>query len=427
MRTTAESQVQQRLEVSKKQKEAIDHANSRWNLYEGAVRSGKTLATLLKMFQRLRNQPPGKRAIIGKTESTIYRNILDPLQDLLGSKHVSDISGKRRTCTIMGRDFYVIGANDKRATKKLKGSGFSYVLGDEITTWPESFYTLLKSRMDKPYSKFDGTTNPGPPNHWLKEDLIDTTEKKDVFHQHYELEDNPFLAEQLIKDLKLEYSGVWYQRYVEGKWTRAEGVIYDQFRDSMIVDSLPDSFRAFWAGVDYGTSNPTVFLIIGLGSDGRFYIVDEWRHEGGAEGHQSRTPAEYSDAFKDFLREKGDELDTDTVYLKPDWIWVDPSATEFITQLYRDRDKCPAFRKVTNAENEVVPGIRRISSLINLDKIRVHRRCEGTINEFHSYVWDPKAQERGEDKPKKENDHSLDALRYAFNGISKTSLYRGIV
>jgi hypothetical protein len=54
--------------------------------------------------------------------------------------------------------------------------------------------------------------------------------------------------------------------------------------------------------------------------------------------------------------------------------------------------------------------------VIDNDMLRVLAHCTKTISEFSAYRWDPKAQEKGEDKPIKQFDHAMDALRYVCNG-----------
>jgi len=400
---------------SKKQKKAIREANARWNLFTGAVRSGKSFIANDLLIKRLQELPEGRRAIIGKTETTIMRNILDPLQDRYGDKYISDIQGKKREATIFGKKLYCIGANDSRATKKLQGSGFQYVLGDEITTWPEDFFNMLKSRLDKESSKFDGTCNPEGPYHWLKQQIIDRKDELDVFHQHFTIDDNPFLSPFFVEQLKKEYSGVWYQRYIKGLWVLAEGLVYDMFNtDNHIVTHIPN-ISQYWIGVDYGTANDTVFLLIGLGTDGKLYVIDEWRWGRKKKGN-SKTDVQLRKELINFMKRN---------QVQPNWIFIDPSAASFIEECYQNRSEHPGLRKVARANNDVAKGIQKVSSLIGNDALLIRDKCEGLKEEMMSYSWDEKAQEKGEDKPIKEFDHGPDALRYTIMGLG--NIYKRVL
>jgi PBSX family phage terminase large subunit len=199
------------------------------------------------------------------------------------------------------------------------------------------------------------------------------------------------------------FTGVFYKRYILGQWVAAEGVIYDSFdTETMVVTEIPD-IRKYYVGVDYGTSNATTFILCGLGIDDRLYIIDEYYHSGAETGRQ-KSPAEYSRDFIAWLSDKGGRV-------RPEYIFVDPSAEGFIITLWND-----GVRGVVQADNEVKLGIELLSSIIADDRFRVHRRCSHVLKEITSYVWDTKAQARGEDRPLKTNDHTLDPIRYVANG-----------
>lgn len=400
--------------LSRKQKDFIDNGHSRWNLLTGAVRSGKTYVSILNIPKRVYNLPEGRRALIGKTETTIMRNILDPLQDIIGRRYVSDIYGKKREATIFGKKFYCIGANDARSVKKLQGTGFQYVYGDEITTWPEDFFQMLKSRLDRPGAKFDGTCNPEGPYHWLKKGILDNKDL-DVYHQHFTIDDNPFLDPTFVNQLKMEYQGVWYQRYILGRWVLAEGLVYSMFTEDNIVKELPNSFQKYWIGIDYGTANPTSFVLIGLSEDYKIYIIDEWRWGEKDQGYP-KTDVQLREDLKKFLERNGLGIKKNrnkTI----EWILVDPSAKSFITELYQNRNSFPPFKKVSQANNNVLDGIRLTASIIGNNDLLVNSKLDNVIQEFNTYSWDPKAQERGEDKPLKQYDHSMDGIRYVINSM----------
>lgn len=394
---------------SPKQADVMLNADARWNLLTGATRSGKTHVTYDLLLKRMRTQPPGNCLLIGKTERTLKRNVLNPLRERFGEKYVSRVFGDGEVY-LFGRHCYITGANDERAVTKIQGMSAVYAYGDEVTTWPESVFQMLKSRLDKPGAKFDGTCNPEGPYHWLKKDVIDKKDELNVKHWHFTLDDNPFLDPEFVESLKKEYSGVWYQRYILGLWVMAEGVIYDMFSESdHVVKKLP-KMKKRWVGVDYGTTNPTVFLLLGLGADDNLYVISEWSWDSKEKGRQM-TDKEYSEAFRKWCFKN---------QVVPSSVFVDPSAKSFMLQLNRD-----GVRRVIAADNSVEDGIRVVSSLLGMNRLFVHESCKGVIEEFHAYVWDEKAQERGEDKPVKANDHRMDALRYGI--YSMPSIWRSIL
>lgn len=381
---------------SPKQKIVFKNAHRRWNILSGAVRSGKTFCSYDLIPLRIKGLPHGNRLLIGKTLATLQRNVLDPLRERY--HYVSSVSN-RGVVRIFDRPFYCVGANDEKSVAKIQGLGLIYAYGDEVTTWPESFFQMLKSRLDKPGACFDGTCNPESPQHWFKQSMIDNPDL-DVFHQHFTLDDNPFLSEEFKNNLKKEYTGVWYRRYILGEWCMAEGVIYDCFNEAIhVIDDLPPGRYAYYAGVDYGTSNPTVFLL--LAHDlitNNLYIIDEYYYDSRVH-HRQKTDAEYSQDYIKFIEGR-----------YPQETFVDPSAASFILQLRKD-----GVNGVRQANNAVLDGIRTVASAYHQGKLFILRRCNHLINEIPCYVWDSEAQKIGEDRPLKQNDHCSDAKRYILN------------
>lgn len=380
---------------SQKQRQVLSEANARWNILSGAVRSGKTHVTYDMMPLRVKYQGRGDFLLIGKTERTLKRNVLNPMRERFGAGLVSHVYGDGEI-RLFGRHAYIVGANDERAVTKIQGMGIVYGYGDEVPTWPESFFQMLKSRLSEPGAKFDGTCNPEGPYHWLKE-FIDNT--ANLNHWHFHIDDNPFLDRDFVTALKGEYTGLWYKRYIEGLWVLAEGVIYDMWDEAKhVIDGLPEAVNHY-ISIDYGTGNPTAFGLYGVkGNEAwkeREYYYDHTKH-----GRQ-KTDAEYSQDLKKFLGN-----------IRPRQIIVDPSALSFKTQLKKD-----GFVNVKDADNSVIDGIRTQATMLHTGRYKVHRSCKETIREYSGYVWDTKAQEKGEDKPMKQNDHTKDEERYFLHTV----------
>ncbi len=395
-------------DISKKQLKSIEESTARINIWEGAVRSGKTIASIIRWLDYIKSGPKGELLMIGKTHRTLKRNILDVVQQIVGQDNYQYNRGLGEV-TIYGRKIYIAGANDARAEDKIRGMTLAGAYGDEVTIWPEGFFNMLLSRLSIKDAKLFCTTNPEGPYHWLKKDYIDRKNELDLKDFHFLLDDNLTLDPNYIKQLKKEYSGVWYQRYILGKWVLAEGIIYDMVNQNNYIDAddMPEMTR-YWIGIDYGVANPTAFVLIGLGKDNKLYLIDEYWHSG-REGTE-KTDSKYADELENFIARNA---------VKPEWIFIDPSAKSFITELYYRRHDNPAFFNVAKANNAVIDGIRRVSNLYGKNKLIINKECVKTKEELNSYVWDSKAQQRGEDKPLKENDHINDSIRYIVNGIPR--------
>lgn len=251
--------------LTPKQIEFLRHGNHRWNFKGGATRSGKTWLDynwVIPMRIRERIGKDGLTVILGVTKSTIERNVLESMRKVFGDDLVGNISSDN-TCRIFGERVYCLGAEKLSQVSKLRGSSIKYCYGDEVADWSEEVFGLLKSRLDKPYSCFDGTYNPQGPDHWLRKFLLSDA---DVFSQTYSIDDNKFLDPNVVKSMKGEYSGgVLYDRYILGLWAAAEGALFTTypkwtddislFRDGVAhIDAAygGDDFTAFTCGKRQG-------------------------------------------------------------------------------------------------------------------------------------------------------------------------------
>ncbi len=343
--------------------------------------------------------PQGNLVIVGRTNDTIKRNIIDEILNFPGIRAYY-YPGKREL-HVEGRLVYCIGANDERAEGKIRGPTFSGAYVDEATLIPESFFKMLLSRLTKDGSYLIATTNPDSPYHWLKRDYIDRMDKLDLNVFNFKMDDNPSLSENYIENLKKEYTGLWYKRFIEGEWCLAEGTVYSFFDESIhVLNEAPSYAKYYICGIDYGTTNPTAFVLLGFNDDVQpcIWVEKEYYFDSRKEGYQ-KTDAEYASDFMDFMS----DYPIKAVYL-------DPSAASFRLELRR---RVPGIC-LKDAKNEVADGIRVVSLRLATGDLKVCKRCKNLIQEFQSYVWDSKKSERGIDEPKKENDHGLDALRYAI-------------
>jgi len=397
--------------LTDKQREYTWNATARWNIKSGAVRSGKSFVdTAWVIPQRIldRKGLAGISVILGVSKSTIERNVLLPMREIYGARRIGQINSEN-IAVIFGERVYCLGAEKISQVAKVQGASFKYCYGDEVAKWNEEVFNMVKSRLDKPYSCFDGSLNPENPGHFVKR-FIDSD--ADIYLQEYTLFDNPYLSKDFVENLCREYAGtVYYDRLIKGLWTRAEGLIYQSFTDANTYDdnTRPAGLERIGSrtiACDYGTTNPCVYLDIYDTGD-IIYIDREYRWDSRSDaakrsGNPQKTDAQYGDDMCAFMGDNQELICG---------IIIDPSAASFIQEL-RGRGLL-----VTPANNEVLDGIRKTSSLFALKKIMINKRCEGLIDELHSYVWDDRAALIGEDKPVKEKDHGPDALRYYINSL----------
>lgn len=226
------------MQLSRKQNEYIVNATHRWNIKSGAVRSGKSYvdtAFVVPFRIRERTGKPGLNVILGVSKSSIERNVLQPMREVYTDKLIGQINSQN-IARICGEEVYCLGAEKVSQVAKIQGASIKYCYGDEVAKWNKEVFQMLKSRLDKSYSCFDGSCNPEHPTHWLKEFL--DNDALDIYLQRYTIFDNPFLPAEFVEQLCKEYEGtIYYDRLILGLWKRAEGAIYKRFADD------PEKFR----------------------------------------------------------------------------------------------------------------------------------------------------------------------------------------
>lgn len=401
------------LSLSKRQWLSFGESQGRVNIWEGSIRSGKTFVSLMRFFGALAvYSGPGTSVIVGRSRDSVYRNIFEPIEldpTLAFLRPYVSYRQGSPSATIMGKKVHVAGAHDAKAAGAIQGMTIAIAYCDEITTWAHDFFKMLLGRMSPPGAQLFGTTNPDTPRHWL---MVDYLSKLDTLpswrHWHFTLDDNDTLDEEFKDSIKREYTGLWYQRFILGMWVAAEGAIYQDWDEAHHVipwAQAPKVNRVLAVAMDYGTTNATVAIMLGLtgGEYPQLIALDEFRYDSRIE------QARLSDAR---MAERLDAwLLTDhhptQLGLTPEFTFLDPSAASFGEAL--------AERNIYTwaADNNVLEGIADVASLLSRKQLIVTDRCKGLISEAPAYVWDENATKHGEDRPVKLNDHSLDALRYA--------------
>lgn len=265
------------MQLSNKQKEFWLAPYHRWNIKSGATRSGKTYLDYFMIPRRIRERmgKEGLVVLLGNTKGTLQRNIIEPMQQIYGVKAISDIRSDN-TSRIFGEKVYCLGADNVKHVDRIRGASIKYCYGDELTTWHEEVFQMLKSRLDKPYSCFDATCNPKGKTHWVYKFLQSDA---DIFSQSYALSDNPFLDDNVRREMEREHTGVFYERYILGLWVAAEGLVFPDFTNSSkdnIIDKkdIPKRFRRVEVGFDIGGNKSAYALTCSAhGYDGKIYVL----------------------------------------------------------------------------------------------------------------------------------------------------------
>lgn len=417
--------------------------------FDGAVRSSKTVSSLIAWLRFLRTGPAGMLLLTGRTETAIIANVVYPLQEMLGTKRVVLNRGTGEV-TILGRVHRIVGANDEQARTKIQGMTLAGAYLDEAANVPESYYNMLRSRLSVAGAVLFLTCNPEGPKHWLltkwlkrakwrldrdgvRQDDVRPISQPDepdgplaLYRVTFVLDDNTWLTRTnpaFVAELKASWpvGSVWHRRYIRSEWASSDGVIYGGFREDRMVipdDRLPPLEAVLIASLDYGTTHRTRGYLLGLAVAP---FVDGWPD---LEAARAQPPQPHWTAFLIVLDEFAPETATvgqhAAAYLRwlaaaelrhgagPEWLAIDPAAAVFRAELY-DLGRSDVMR----AHNAVLAGIQTVDSLMATHRLYVSSACPQLVDGIGRYEWDTKATERGETRPVKVDDDEVDALRYA--------------
>lgn len=375
---------------------------------DGSIRSGKTVSMAIGFIMwSMASFDNQNFAICGRTIEALRRNVIVHIPTWLeGMFDVIERRSENKLVVRVGsrvNTYYLFGGRDESSYTLIQGITLAGVLFDEVALMPRSFVEQAMARCSVSGSKFWFNCNPESPGHWFYKEWIRKAAERNMLYLHFTMDDNLSLDEKIKARYEGMYSGVFYDRYIRGLWTVAEGLIYTMFnKDYHVVPSTPRNYEEYLISCDYGTLNPTSAGLWGL-CEGKWYRVREYYYDGRKERYQ-RTDEEHYTAIE--------ELAGDLSIRK---IIVDPSAASFI-EVIRRHDRF----MVEQASNRVLDGIRDVATRLNAGDIFICDCCTDCIREFGLYRWDEKA---AEDRPLKTDDHAMDDTRYFVRAAFQPSRF----
>ena len=389
--------------ISPKQKKILAFPYSKYDaiICDGAVRSGKTSLMMWAFVSWAMENFSGQSfGICGKTVDSCTKNIIVPftVMSLAKEKYTLRWRSSHKILEVrrgaVTNYFEVFGGKDESSYTLIQGRTLAGVLLDEVVLMPRSFVEQALTRCSVDGAKLWFSCNPDNPMHWFYTDWIKRARERNALYLHFEMTDNPGLSQKTLERYQTMFSGVFYDRYVRGKWCVAEGLVYE-FGEEQITDDIPQGGE-YYISVDYGTLNPFsagLWCIDG----GKAVRIAEYYYSG-RDSKVQKTDEDYCDAIIELAGNKPVRH-----------VIVDPSAASFITALRRRGNF-----SVREAKNDVLDGIRITYRMLKNGQIKIHKNCKDAIREFGLYRWDDKSTT---DKPIKENDHAMDDIRYFANTI----------
>lgn len=400
------------MQLTSKQNEYIRNATHRWNIKTGAVRSGKSYVdTAYTIPARIRERigKPGLTVIFGVSRDTIERNVLQPMREIYGSGLVGTINN-RNMAWVCGEDIYCLGAEKVSQVAKVQGSSIKYAYGDEVAKWNREVFEMLKSRLDKPYSCFDGACNPENPTHWLKE-FIDSD--IDIYVQKYEIFDNIYLPKEYVENLCKEYEGtVYYDRLIKGLWKRAEGAIYRMFADD------PDRFvrpvnrqdiKEIRIGIDFGgNGSGHSFVATAILWNGIVHPIMSRKHMK-KDFPQGIDANKLSELFLQFV------ADVIAKYGKPRYAFWDNAETVLGQSIENAcREEFPSLLVLPAIKKRINDRINYTVRLMGAGRFFITEDCETLSKALQDAVYDSEAMEEVRLDDGSTDIDSLDAFEYTI-------------
>lgn len=428
------------MQLSGKQNEYIINATHRWNIKSGAVRSGKSFvdtAYVVPFRIRERAGKPGLNVIMGVSKESIERNVLQPMREIYTSDLIGNINN-RNVARVCGEDVYCLGAEKVSQVAKIQGASIKYCYGDEIAKWNKEVFQMLKSRLDKPYSCFDGACNPEHPTHWLKE-FIDNVEL-DIYLQRYTIFDNPFLDPEFVEKLCKEYEGtIYYDRLILGLWKRADGSIYKRFADNPeafrceIVDSLSqesehkqfrkEDITSIEIGLDFGgNQSGHSFVARGYTDNYSDVIALKSRRVMAKDENEDIDSNRLNELFCKFIREVIEEYSVcvksgDYVqYCNVESVYWDNAETVLGNSIRNAVEKEFPWISVRPAKKRPINDrIRCTVKLMGARRFFITKDCESLKTAFSDAVWNKEVVGKDERLDDGSTDiDSLDAFEYTI-------------
>lgn len=377
----------------------------RLNLLEGSVRSGKTWISLILWAFWIADRPTDYAYLMSaKTLQTLKRNCLMLLQELVGEDNFK-YSLSTKEGRLFGRKILLEGANDAKSENKIRGMTLGGAYCDELTLFPKDFFSMLLSRLSVKGAKLIATTNPDVPTHWLKKEYIDNA-KVDMLVLRFLIDDNTTLPEEYVREIKKEYTGVYFERFICGNWVAAEGVIYPLFADNpsrYIVDTLPEDLMFVTIGGDFG-GNGSAHTLNATGFTKGFQSVvtlDEYYRK------ETISPYELENDFCNFIEGVCRRWKCTEIYLD--------SAEQILIKGVRLAAQRRKLRvNIHNARKGSINNrILFYNRLIAADRYKIMSHCKHTIEAFQTAIWKPNVTTEIRLDDGSINIDSLDAQEYS--------------
>lgn len=396
--------------INDKSRDVINHRGF-LTVLEGAVRSAKTVTSLIKWYKDILSSTDSVFLMSGNTLGSISRNCIygdygfisitggkaQPKTDTDGSKFLQ-LGSKR---------IYYCGADNKRSFAKIRGLTIGGWYADEIQLHDWDFIETAEARSFASESRFMiWTLNPDAPGSRIYKERIDRYRDEKTpgyLWAHFTLDDNTALADRQKEVIKRQYpqGTVFYKRYILGLRVRAEGLCYPSFSNKNVLNEKPEGIIFAEIGVDFGgNKSATVFNLTGYYMRNKklcAVMLDEKYDD------ENKSTESILNNFRNFVAYAKERYQVADAYAD--------SAEQLIIKSMRNMGIINVYN---SKKNPITDRVRCLDLGFANERMAIMRNCKHTIEAIESAIWNPKSEkeERLDDGTVKID--CLDAFEYAW-------------
>ena len=406
--------------IGSKSIEVLKAENPRTIVLEGAVRSGKTVVSLIKFYSHVLDSNENVFLMAGATMGSVSRNCIT------GDFGIIAISGgkfKQRVdqdgnhyLELQGTEkkVYYVGADNEKSYRKIQGLSIAGFYADEVTNMAKSFFFMALTRSVASQNPLDIITlNPENPSHWFYSDYLNRLDEEQpagYYYFHFLLHDNSALSEQRISEISKQFTGVFYQKYILGLRVRAEGACYPSFSKANIIDFFDEKkIKYIQIGVDIGgNKSATVFTATGFYFENNtmnMIVLDEMYDT------KNKNTETLIESFKSFVNRMKEKYITSDCYVD--------SAEQLIMKSLRNTGVINVHNSL---KKRIIDRIRITDLLLSKKRLYILSHCKNIISAFEAACWNDKSIEPQRLDDGTTNIDSLDSFEYSFeNKIGELS------
>lgn len=406
-------------------------------LLTGSAGGGKSRLAAEKLHGFCKKYPGATALMIRKTRQSMTNStVLFTERKIIGpDPSVHHFPSKNRFEYDNGSILAYGGMADDEQREQIRSTGqdgsVDIAWMEEATAFTEDDFNEVLARMRgkaAPWAQIILGCNPDAPTHWIARRLIEQGEA----HVYYSgAMDNPHNPPAYIEALA-KLTGVLGMRLRDGRWIQAEGAVYEEYDQTVhLIDpfTIPKHWRRIRV-VDFGFTNPFVCQWWALDGDGRMYLYREIYMS-------QRTVKQHAEQMKLiehwYLPSANGRKDYNPEREKAEVTVCDHDAEDIATLKENGFSHCrEAVKDVSRGIQAVQERLRLAgdgrprlficrNALVEMDeRMDTAKRPTSTASEFPAYVW-PKSQDGRpiKEAPVKENDHGMDALRYAVMYVDR--------